>query len=477
MGDVNRFDWCVLSLMAVLALLTGVVIVRGDRVGVRIVALSPERGATNVSSRAAIQVTFDQEMEQASVEKRFALSPPVEGTFQWEGKTLIFHPVQPLTHDTDYTVTLRQGARSQRGREIPRDMIWRFRTRRLQVLYLAERDETVDLWVTDREGHQQTALTAVPVALWDYAVSPDGQQIVYSAEEESGAINLWLMDADGQNKVPLTEVDAQCNAPAWSPDGRRIAYERRPLVSGLPALSETEGLGGPSGLDSPRLWLLDLQTGETRPLFADDQALGYAPAWSPDGGKLAFFDPANGGIAIYDFESGESSFISNEMGEVGSWSPDGKTIAYPQLFLQGRRFFSHLLLYTLADGSTRDLSSSHVRQGLPTAAGAEVEDGFPLWSPDGQWLAVPRRRWEAEGWTPGLQLWLVRPDGSESRPLTDESDCHHGAAAWSPDGRTLAFVRLDLTQNDARPEIWLIGVDGSDPHRLVEDGFQPAWLP
>jgi TolB protein len=469
---VNRFDWTVLSLMAVLALMTCVVIIRGDRVGVRVVALSPGRGATNVSSRAAIQVAFDQEMERASVEKRFAISPSVEGTFQWEGQTLLFHPAQPLAYDTDYTVTLRRGARSQRDREVQGDVSWRFHARRLQVLYLAERGETVDLRVTDSEGQQQTDLTSVPVAVWDYAVSSDGQQIVYSTEERSGAVNLWLMDADGQNKVPLTEGEAQCSAPTWSPDGRRIAYERRPMVSG----------GGSSDPGTPRLWLLDLQTREARPLFADEQTLGYAPAWSPDGGKLAFFDPTNGGIAIYDLRSGELSFIPNEMGGVGSWSPDGKIIAYPQFFLQGRQFYSHLVLYTLADGSTQDLStlaSPDYKSGRSsgTSGEAEVEDGAPVWSPDGRWIAVPRRRLKTGEWASGFQIWLVRPDGSQSHPLTNEPDYHHGTAAWAPDGQTLAFVRMNLMQKDARPEIWLIDVDGSNLRCLVEGGFQPAWLP
>jgi TolB protein len=476
-GDVNRFDWGVISLMAVLALLTGVVIVRGDRVGVRIVTLSPERGVTHVSSRAAIRVAFDQEMEQTSVEERFNLSPPVEGAFQWEGKTLAFRPAQPLAHDMDYTVTLRQGARSQQGREIRRDVTWRFRTRRLQVLYLTERGERVNLWVTDVEGarsetfaQQQAALTSVPVAVWDYAVSPDGQQIVYSAEEESGTVNLWLMDADGQNKVLLTEGEAQCSAPTWSPDGRLIAYEHRPLASG----------DSSSGPGTPQIWLLDLQTREARPLFADDQKLGYAPDWSPDGGKLAFFDPANGGIAIYDLQSGALPFIPNEMGGMGSWSPDGEVIAYPQFFLQGRQFYSHLVLYTLTDGSTRDLSvlaSPDLQSGGSSSTSGVVEDGSPSWSPDGRWLAVPRRRLRTDEWAPSFQLWLVRPDGSEARPLTDEPDFHHGSAAWSPDGQTLAFVRMNLIQKDAKPEIWLIDVDGSNPLHLVEGGFQPAWLP
>ena len=52
---------------------------------------------------------------------------------------------------------------------------------------------------------------------------------------------------------------------------------------------------------------------------------------------------------------------------------------------------------------------------------APVEDGAPVWSPDGEWLAFRRNINDGPGATLTKQLWLMRADGSEARPLTNDA--------------------------------------------------------
>jgi len=57
------------------------------------------------------------------------------------------------------------------------------------------------------------------------AWSPDGQQLLYSAEiAPGGAIDLFVINADGTGLRQLTRDKYAQLMPAWSPDGRTIAY-------------------------------------------------------------------------------------------------------------------------------------------------------------------------------------------------------------------------------------------------------------
>jgi len=61
-----------------------------------------------------------------------------------------------------------------------------------------------------------------------------------------------------------------------------------------------------------------------------------------------------------------------------------------------------------------------------------VSIGVPVWSPDGKNIAYVTTR-NQKGWRFGL--WLVSPDGSNNRLVTDNG----GWACWSPDGKWLYY--------------------------------------
>jgi dipeptidyl aminopeptidase/acylaminoacyl peptidase/CubicO group peptidase (beta-lactamase class C family) len=96
----------------------------------------------------------------------------------------------------------------------------------------------------------------------------------------------------------------------------------------------------------------------------------------------------------------------------------------------------------------------------------------PALSPDGTRTAYVLRTADAEKDSNALAIWLA--DTSGARQLTrGEADT---APAWSPDGRSLAFVRA----TDGPAQVWRLPADGGEPEQLTTlplGAGAPYWSP
>ncbi|MBE2223180.1 MAG: PD40 domain-containing protein [Anaerolineae bacterium] len=323
------------------------------------------------------------------------------------------------------------------------------------ILYLGWEDGANEsqLFVVNADGSGQKRLTEEPRGVLDYAVSPTGSQIVYSAINEDDSVDLWQINAAGRNRKRLLECpDATCTQPAWAPDGRRLIYERR-----------ENGVRGEAP-SPPRLWWLDTQTGETISVFQDAQQLGLGARISPNGRYLSYISPTNQEVHIYDIKTGENIIIPSQTGQPGIWSPDSETLLVNDIQFQGEQFSIHLFSTNLATAELTNLSG----------AALTTNDSLPVFSPDGEWIAFGRKKPRAPM---GNQLWLMRPDGSEAVNLTEDAEVHYNNPAWSPDGSQLVMQGFSLAEPEAAPSLWLVDVASGLLEEIVLSGMQPTWLP
>ena len=77
----------------------------------------------------------------------------------------------------------------------------------------------------DTDGDNQRNLTNTPGDDEYPSWSPDGKQIVFTADRSGKDWNrqIYVMDADGGNQRNLSDNDFDDWDPAWS-DGKRIAF-------------------------------------------------------------------------------------------------------------------------------------------------------------------------------------------------------------------------------------------------------------
>lgn len=452
---MDSFDRTVMAVIGGIVLAIVAVILLAEYAVGSIAAVTPEQGSSPPAT-TVIEIKFRQPMQEESVETRFSTEPAIEGEFAWAGPTLVFTPGSPLNPETTYTVTLAANAVSRSGQVIEA-FSWSFRPRQARILYLSPAGDIYqDLWLTGlSQPDQPTQVFHAQYGIEDFSPAPDGSQVAVTVTTEEASSNIWVVDADGLHPKMLIECSpGACSNPVWSPDGRWLAYERR---ESLPD----------AGLSPSRVWLYALENDATSPVYEDDQVLGFDPVWSMDSQLLAFFDGREGVIRILNIAQGGATLIPSTMGEVGSFSPEGKAMVYMDIRRVGYQFYSQLSLARFGEG-----------QGTGDLLEAPEEDSWPAWSPDGRYIAFARRLLDRTA-GPGSQLVLLDYDTGQVQQITDDPRYNNLGFRWEPGGHYLLFTRFDLEVSPAYPGTWVYDTSRpeSAPFLLVENGSGGQWLP
>jgi Tol biopolymer transport system component/dienelactone hydrolase len=290
--------------------------------------------------------------------------------------------------------------------------------------------------------------------------SPDLAQIAFLQADATGTLRLWLQALDGGEAraldlslEPLVELDPSGDpggddGPQWSPDGTTLAVTGGHPDDGLPAI-----------------WLVDVESGESR-LLTQHPAADRGPRWSPDGRTIAFTSFRDGRDAIWtvDVAGGAASQWTDGLQDDRdpAWSRDGSQLAFRRA-VAGHPTHHDLWCLTLATGELKQLTN------IPGRANSKAANRRShKWAPNRALIAfvTDEKEWDS--------IAVVNPENLSGWTLADEPG-DKGEVRWSPNGLRILYTRTQgaITHCCAK------GTSAAKPDLLdTQNGVarQPRWL-
>ena len=323
------------------------------------------------------------------------------------------------------------------------------------IAFTGEYDGNTDVYVMGVHGGGITRVTYHPAS--DEAVGwhPTKNKIIFRSYRRSFSrfSRLFLISPDGTGLEDLIMHEAAQGS--FSPDGTKIAYNREPR--------EFRTWKRYQGGDAQDIYLLDLETNKDRKL-TDFAGTDRIPMWI--GEKIYFSSDRDRVLNIYSYDTntGDVEQITRHTEyDVRRPSMGGERIVYE---LGGTLW----LLDTTTGGHSEvaveiKTDAPELRPYIKTVD--EYVTGFDC-SPSGKRALVVARG----------EVFTVPQEDGPTRNLTNDPGARDKDAAWSPDGKKIAY----LSDKSGEYEIYIIdpmGVDDAVKLTRHKNGYRHTlrWSP
>ncbi len=280
--------------------------------------------------------------------------------------------------------------------------------------YKANKSNT-DLFVMDFEGNRQQ-ITETPKGEQG-AVWLDDNTIAFVYPDEKGVPQLWKSQADGTNRIQLSKMERGVEGFLFSPDRTQVV-----LISTVSLHNHASDLYADLPEATGRV-INDLMYKHWDEWV---EAIPHPFLASVEGNTLG--EPKD----IIEGEPYEAPMRPFGGAESFAWAPDGKSLVYVSRKKTGMEYSlstnSDLYLYTIADGTSRNLTE-----------GMMGYDTNPAYSPDGKylaWTSMERDGYESDK----NRLFVLDIATGEKHYLTDNFDYIVNEFAWAPDAASLYFT-------------------------------------
>jgi dipeptidyl aminopeptidase/acylaminoacyl peptidase len=252
-------------------------------------------------------------------------------------------------------------------------------------------------------------------------VSPDGRWVVFVVRATDlagnrGSTDLWIVGTDGTGLRRMTSHSASEANPRWSPDGKTIYF-----------LSTRSG--------SSQIWQIAVGGGEATQVTNLPLDAGSFRV-SPDGARLAFSAEVFPGKSM---EETAAMLDEQSKRKASGKIYDSLLFRHWDTWADGRR--SHIFVIPVKGGAVVDVMPAMDADAPSKPFGGPEEYAF---TPDGNAVVFSARNvGREEAWSTNFDLYVAPVDGKSQTNLTAENKAWDTIPAFSPDGKTLAYLAME----------------------------------